>query len=70
MFRSLAPVRPVADEARDIRQGFLEQSGVNATREMTAMIETSRAFEANTRLIQHQDTMISGLVNRVLAVTS
>lgn len=70
MFRSLGPTNPVADEARDIRQGFLEQSGVNATREMTAMIETSRAFEANTRLIQHQDTMISGLVNRVLAVPS
>ena len=43
---------------------------MNPTREMMAMIETSRAFEANTRLIQHQDSMISGLVNRVLAVNS
>lgn len=70
MFRSLAPTQQVAEESRDIRQGYLEQSGVNATREMTAMIETSRAFEANTKLIQHQDSMISGLVNRVLAVPS
>lgn len=70
MFRSLGAVSPVASDQRDIRQGYLEQSGVNATREMTAMIETSRAFEANTRLIQHQDSMISGLVNRVLAVNS
>ena len=70
MFRPLAPATPVLADQRDIRQGFLEHSGVNPTREMTAMIATSRAFEANTRLIQHQDSMISGLVNRVLAVNS
>jgi flagellar basal body rod protein FlgG len=68
MFRPLAGTSPVADGARDIRQGYLEQSGVNPTREMMDMIATSRAFEANTRVIQHQDSMISGLVNRVLAV--
>jgi flagellar basal-body rod protein FlgF/flagellar basal-body rod protein FlgG len=67
MFRSLAPVAPVPDGERDIRQGYLEQSGVNPTREMMAMIETSRAYEANTRMIQHQDNMISGLVNRLLS---
>jgi flagellar basal body rod protein FlgG len=70
LFKPLAPVAPVPAGERDVRQGYLEQSGVNPTREMTAMIETSRAFEANTRLIQHQDSMISGLVNRVLAVNS
>jgi len=70
LFRPLAPAAPVGDAQRDIRQGYLEQSGANPTREMMAMIETSRAFEANTRLIQHQDSMISGLVNRVLAVNS
>lgn len=68
LFRPLAPVTPVAEGDRDIRQGYLEQSGVNPTRETMAMIETSRAFEANMRLIQHQDSMISGLVNRVLSV--
>jgi flagellar basal body rod protein FlgG len=67
MFKSLAPTSNVAAGERDVRQGYLEQSGVNATREMMSMIETSRAFEANTRLIQHQDSMISGLVNRVLS---
>jgi flagellar basal-body rod protein FlgF len=70
MFRSLAPTASVPAGERDIRQGYLEQSGVNATREMMAMIETSRAFEANTKLIQHQDSMISGLVNRVLSTNS
>ncbi len=67
MFRSLAPTVPVPQEKRDIRQNYLEQSGVNPTREMMVMIETSRAFEANTKLIQHQDGMLSALINRVLA---
>jgi flagellar basal body rod protein FlgG len=67
LFRPLAPVTPVAEGERDVRQGYLEQSGVNPTREMMAMIETSRAYEANTRMIQHQDNMISGLVNRLLS---
>ena len=70
MFRPLAPVTPVGEGDRDVRQGYLEQSGVNPTREMMAMIDTSRAFEANTRLIQHQDSMISGLISRVLSVTA
>jgi flagellar basal body rod protein FlgG len=70
LFKPLAATAKVADAERDIRQGYLEQSGVNPTREMMAMIETSRAFEANTRLIQHQDSMISGLITRVLAVNS
>ena len=63
-FRSLGPVSPVAE--RDVRQGYLEQSGVNPTRETMPMIETSRAFEANMKLVQHQDSMISGLIHRVL----
>jgi flagellar basal body rod protein FlgG len=33
---------------------------------MMAMIETTRAFEANTRMVQNQDTMIGALIGRVL----
>ncbi len=66
-FRPLGTVTPVPSEQRDIRQGYLEQSGVSSTNEMMAMIETSRAFEANTRLIQHQDGMLSQLLSRVLS---
>ncbi|HYO23949.1 MAG TPA: flagellar hook basal-body protein [Lacipirellulaceae bacterium] len=66
MFRSLAPVTQTPAEERDIRQGYLEQSGASPTKEMMAMIETTRAFEANTKIIQYQDSMIGGLVNRVL----
>ncbi len=65
-FRSLGPTNKIPAQQRDIRQGFLEQSGVSSTREMMAMIETSRAFEANIKLIQHQDSMVSSLISRVL----
>jgi len=65
-FRPLGPTTPVPTEQRDIRQGYLEQSGVSSTNAMMAMIETSRAFEANTKMIQHQDGMLSQLLSRVL----
>ncbi|MAT68083.1 MAG: flagellar biosynthesis protein FlgF [Planctomycetaceae bacterium] len=68
LFRSIGGATSVPTELRDVRQGYLEQSGVNPTREMMAMIETTRAFEANTKLIQHQDSMIGGLISRVLSV--
>jgi flagellar basal-body rod protein FlgF len=67
VFRSLAPTTVVPPLERDIRQGYLEQSGVSSIREMNVMIETTRAFEANTQLIQHQDSMVGALLSRVLS---
>jgi flagellar basal-body rod protein FlgF len=66
LYESLEKVEPVKLEDRNIRQGFLEMSGANAVRQMLAMIETTRAFEANTRMIQSQDSMIGTLIGRVL----
>ncbi len=65
-FRALGTTTQVPAEERDIRQGYLEQSSVSTTSEMMNMIETSRAFEANTQLIQHHDGMLSQLLSRVL----
>lgn len=65
-FRALGPTTVVPPQERDIRQGYLEQSGVSSIREMNVMIETTRAFEANTQLIQHQDSMVGSLLSRVL----
>lgn len=48
-----------------IRQGFLEGSGVQPVKEMLAMIETSRGFEANMNLIQHQDNSLAQLLQAV-----
>ncbi|MBN1854940.1 MAG: flagellar hook basal-body protein [Pirellulales bacterium] len=66
LFRPLADVEPIALNERHVRSGFLELSSVNPTLEMIQLIETTRAFEANTKIIQHQDDMISSLISRVL----
>ena len=70
LFRPLGPATELPSAERDIRQGYLEQSGVSSTREMLSMIETSRAFEANTQLIQHQDGMLSSLISRRKSLAS
>jgi flagellar basal body rod protein FlgG len=66
LYRPLAPVQPVPLAERNMRQGYLEMSGANPVRQMMSMIETTRAFEANTRMIQNQDTMLGALISRVL----
>jgi flagellar basal body rod protein FlgG len=68
LFESLGPVEAVPLAERNIRQGFLEVSGANPVRQMMAMIETTRAFEANTRMVQNQDNVIGSLIGRVLRV--
>jgi flagellar basal-body rod protein FlgF len=65
-FRSLGPVDPVPLAARQVRQGFLEMSGANSVNQMMAMIESTRGFEANTHMIQNQDSMTGTLISRVL----
>ncbi len=45
-------------EALSIRQGFLEESNVEGIEEMIAMIELSRAFETDQRMIQSQDATL------------
>jgi flagellar basal-body rod protein FlgF len=65
-FRPLAPTEAVPDEERRVVHGYLEMSGVQPTTQLIDMIEASRAVEANMSLIQTQDQMTSGLINRVL----
>ena len=66
LFQPLGAVQPLTLAERNIRQGYLEMSSANPVRQMMAMIETTRAFEANTRMIQNQDTMLGALISRVL----
>jgi flagellar basal-body rod protein FlgF len=66
MFRPLGNIATVPLGDRQVRQGFLEMSGANPIRQMMSMIETTRAFEANTRMIQNQDTTLGALISRVL----
>lgn len=66
LFQPLGTVQPLPLNDRQVRQGYLEMSGSNPVRQMMAMIETTRAFEANTQMIQNQDEMLGALISRVL----
>ena len=66
LFRAAGTTTPVDAANRRVTSGFIEKSGVNPTLEMMELIETSRMFEANIRLIQQQDSLLGSLLNRVL----
>ena len=63
VFESLAETVPVRGEDRRVRGGYLEHANVEPSLEMMELIEASRAFEANIRLIQNQD-YVTGSVGR------
>ena len=66
LFSPLAPAARVDPSNRKIASGFLERSTVSPTTEMTQLIETTRAYEANIKMIQNHDSVIGSLVNRLL----
>jgi flagellar basal-body rod protein FlgF/flagellar basal-body rod protein FlgG len=68
LFRPLAPVEDVEPGQRNVKQGFLEMSDVRPTRTMMELIETSRMYETNVRMIQNHDQMTGSLISRVLRV--
>ena len=51
-----------------VRQGFLEGSNVNPVTQMVEMIEVNRAYDANQRTIQTEDSLIGKLWNEVVKV--
>lgn len=52
-------------ERPKIIQNYLEMSNVNVVNEMVRMIEVNRAYEANQKSIQSEDSMMSTLWTRV-----
>ena len=49
-----------------VLQSYVETSNVNVVNEMVSMIEVNRAYEANQKTIQAQDTMMSTLWGKVV----
>lgn len=49
-----------------VLQGFLEKSTVQPVDEMVRMIEVQRLYEANQKVIQTEDELLSHTVNKVL----
>lgn len=51
---------------RPVVSGYIEQSGVQPTTAMMELIEASRVYEANARMIQNHDSVVGSLISRVL----
>ena len=66
LFESLTPVSEVANNTRSIVNGALESSAVEPTGAMMQLIEASRVYEANIRMIQTQDDSTGQLIGRML----
>ncbi len=67
LYQSLTPFDQVATKDRAVVSGFLEESAVQPTGTMMELIEASRVYEANVRMIQTQDQTIGSLISRVLS---
>jgi flagellar basal body rod protein FlgG len=65
-FKALAEFDLVPKADRKVVAGMLEQSAVSPTGAMMELIETSRVYEANVRMIQNQDSVMGTLISRVL----
>lgn len=65
-FKPLAKFDLVNGDARKVVAGMLEHSAVSPTGAMMELIETSRVYEANVRMIQNQDSVMGSLISRVL----
>ncbi len=66
LFEPLTPVTDVLPQNRAVESHSLESSAVNPTQAMMELIEASRVYEANVRMIQTQDEAIGQLLGRVL----
>ncbi len=66
LFKPLGPLEDVPYAERSLRPGFLEASGVSPATAMIELIESSRAYESNIKMIQNQDQLTGSLVGRML----
>lgn len=58
----------ISDFTGTVSQGFTEQSNVNVVTEMIDMITVLRAYEANQKILQAQDSTLEKAVNQVGAM--
>lgn len=65
-FAPLAEFSQVAPAEREVVNGYLENSAVDPTMAMMELIEASRVYEANVKMIQNQDHVMGSLISRVL----
>lgn len=63
---SATETRVVKPEERRVAGGYLEGSNVQPITQMMELIEATRAYEANIKMIQNQDQVMGTLINRLL----
>jgi flagellar basal-body rod protein FlgF len=68
LFLPLATPQPIEQADRRVLSGYLEHSSAHPITEMTQLIEATRAYEANVRMIQNQDQTLGSLIGRLLKV--
>ncbi len=66
LFRPLAEFDLATADQRPVTNGMLESSAVSPTAAMMELIDASRAYEANVRMIQNQDHVVGSLIGRIL----
>ncbi len=66
LFRPLGPLETVPYADRSVKAGMLEYSDVRPASAMIEMIESSRAYESNIKMIQNQDQLTGSLIGRLL----
>jgi flagellar basal-body rod protein FlgF len=64
LYRPHGEVRSAA-ATTGVKQGYLELSGTDSTREMMHMIEATRAFETNVNMMKFQDDALARLLESV-----
>lgn len=65
LFKARKGVVPAPTPDTRVRQHLLEESSVNAVREMTRLISSYRSYEANLRMLKVQDDTLNKTVNLV-----
>lgn len=66
LYRATGEVAPAGSDVQ-VRQGFVEASGVSSVGEMMELIQASRAFETNVNLIKYQDDALGRLLQSAAA---
>jgi flagellar basal-body rod protein FlgF len=61
LYRTEGAVSPAGPDLQ-VKQGYVESSGINALNEMVQMIQASRAVEANVNMIKFQDDALDRLL--------
>lgn len=67
LYQSLTEITMVPTNERVVVGGAIEESAVKPTAAMMELIEASREYEANVRMIQTQDQTLGSLISRVLS---